>query len=58
MQYIAYIFIVFVSFAIFGGLSGNVSMGALSSVIIFSIIIIIEKLDDISKKWMKSSVNN
>ena len=50
MQYIAYIFIAFVAFIISGGLFGNFGGGLLASVLIFFIMIILEKLSEINKK--------
>ena len=50
MEYVAYIFIAFVAFYITGVLSGNIVVGLLSVGVIFSIMIILEKLSEINKK--------
>lgn len=50
MEYVAYIFIAFVAFYLTGVLSGNFVVGLLSVGVIFSIMIILEKLSEINKK--------
>lgn len=49
MQYIAYIFIAFVSFFIFSAIAQDLGAGVISAIIIFISMIIVEKLNDIIK---------
>lgn len=49
MQYIAYIFIAFVSFFIFSAIAQDLGVGVISAIIIFISMIIVEKLNDIIK---------
>lgn len=49
MQYIAYIFIAFVSFFIFSAIAQDFGAGVISAIIIYISMIIIEKLNDIIK---------